>query len=116
MVPVEEPVSAPDLLALVSHIPASVCRLVKEKKAAASKCAELEKQLAQEREAGHLLQQMCGKLQREEAVLSAEHFQLNEDEHTTLSILQDAFKALADPLGSLRLGATETKDNRTARA
>ena len=56
MVPVEEPVLAPDLLALVSRIPASVCKLVEEKEVTTSRCAKLEKQLAEERETGRLLQ------------------------------------------------------------
>ena len=47
-------------------------------------------------------------------MLSVEHSQLKEDEHIALRILQDAFKAMADPLGSLGLGATKPKDNRTA--
>ena len=46
--PVKESVAAPDLLALVSRLPASIRRLVEEKEAVASRCAELEKQLALE--------------------------------------------------------------------
>ena len=49
-------------------------------------------------------------------MLSIEHSQLKENECTTLSILKDAFEVLADPLGSLGLGATEPKDNLTAQA
>ena len=53
--PVEESVVAHNLLALVSRLPASVRRVVEEKEAMASRCAELKKQLAHEREAWCLL-------------------------------------------------------------
>ena len=41
--PVMEPVSAFDLLSLATHFPDSIRKLIDDKEAAASRCAELER-------------------------------------------------------------------------
>ena len=48
--PVVEPVSASDLLSLATHFPVSIRKLIDDKEVATSRCAELERQLAEEKE------------------------------------------------------------------
>ena len=79
LVPTEsvvEPISESDLLSMVTRLPTSVRKLVADKEAMMSRCAELERQLAQEKEARLVLQQKYGELQRQQAVLAAENLHL----------------------------------------
>ena len=88
--PIRGPAPAFNLLSLVASLPAPINQLIAKKEATDRKCAELERLVAEEKEARCALQQENATLQQEKtafveekAKLVTRHSKLMEDERTT---------------------------------